>query len=131
MKAQELTKDAICFYLHKKDWELILVQMLNRIVANREEFDSLVNDYQDSLMLREIDAIREFLELDSATIVVDRTEALKLSDNLVDALFPRDASVVPSDWQPEKPKLKLITICVQCHKAKIKGETCELCEDKK
>ena len=128
MKAQELTKDSVCIYLHKNDWEIIVTKIVNRVLRNEDEFAKLLLDFRDTTLSREFDAIYDFLELDSAPIVIDRTEALKFSDNLVDALFPRDASVVPTSYIPEKPKLKLITICVQCHKAKIKGETCELCE---
>ena len=64
----------------------------------------------------------KMLDIENWWLVLSGPEALKLCDELAEKIYE------PVPEKKKEQKLRLVTICVQCHKAKIKGETCDKCE---
>jgi hypothetical protein len=76
-----------------------------------------------------VNQLAKALDLEHWLIVLDGAEALSLCDELADTIYDGTefGPLIKKQQEDEKPKLKLITICVTCQKSKIKGERCANC----
>jgi hypothetical protein len=71
-----------------------------------------------------VQSLIETLGIDDWSLVLDGAEALKLCDELAETIYDEQAK---EDFGPvlkknQKPSLRLVTICVDCQKAYVKGD---------
>jgi len=79
-----------------------------------------------------VNQLAKALDLEHWLIVLDGPEALELCDELAETIYDKQTEedfgpLLKKKQEDDKPKLRLITICSTCHRAKIKGEPCENC----
>lgn len=70
-----------------------------------------------------VDRFLKILNIEDWVYVLNGPEALAFCDELADAIYDQRV-------EDKKPQLRLVTICIKCHKSKIKNEAC-VCEVKK
>lgn len=105
------------FELERQDVHFLLLQFADKFLNNKSAIASL-KKYQESLDQEDYSTVLEIFGVSQVGIWMDFDDALKLSDDLVEALFPTEV---------EKPKLNLARICVKCHAGYIseqKGHNC-------
>jgi hypothetical protein len=103
-----------------KDTDFVLVQIPEK------DLESMVRFIAHSIVQNQNRV------LDLAHEIVSGAEALALCDELAETIYAEIPGPVMKKEEEKKKDahLKLVTICVQCHKAKIKGTTCDDCEVK-
>lgn len=70
-----------------------------------------------------VQSLIETLGIDDWSLVLDGAEALKLCDELAETIYDDKAEGFgPVIKANEKPSLRLVTICVDCQKAYVKGD---------
>jgi hypothetical protein len=121
-----------------RDGEFVLIQIPEKDLESMVRFiahsliigsQNLILDLSQEIvtgdLLKQDEVVKNLarvLELNNYQIVLTGPEALALCDELAEKVYEKQ----PEPKDP-KPTLKLVTICVRCHKSKIKGETCD-CE---
>lgn len=70
-----------------------------------------------------VQSLIETLGIDDWSLVLDGAEALKLCDELAETIYDDETEGFgPVIKANEKPTLRLVTICVDCQKAYVKGD---------
>lgn len=70
-----------------------------------------------------VQSLIETLGIDDWSLVLDGAEALKLCDELAETIYDdKVEGFGPVIKANEKPTLRLVTICVDCQKAYVKGD---------
>ena len=101
-----------------------LVANQNRVVELSHEIVSGDLSKQDKL----VDDYIYALGIENWVLIYSGPEALELCDELAERIYEEIPGPVLKKQQEEnKSHLRLVTICVVCHKAKIKGNNCENC----
>jgi hypothetical protein len=96
----------------------------NRVVELSHEIVSGDLSKQDKL----VDDYIYALGIENWVLIYSGPEALELCDELAEKIYEEIPGPVLKKRQEEnKSHLRLVTICVVCHKAKIKGDDCESC----
>lgn len=88
-----------------------------------DEVSKLIQDIVVGDILKQDEYVEEFIStlgIENWVMVFNGPEALKLCDELAEVIYDQKEEI-------KKPKLRLVTICVHCHKSKIKDEPCD-CE---
>ena len=110
-------KGFIRFELERHDLHFLLLNFADKFLDNEPAISAL-KKYRESLEPEDYSLVLNYLGVNQISIWLDFDDALKLSDDLVEELFPN---------VPEKPKVKLARICVDCHACYIserKGHHC-------
>ena len=122
----------------KRDGDFILIEVptkdlqsmgrfiAHQIVPNFIQIDKLANricfgdlDQQD----KNVEALLELLEFKDWVMVFDAPEALALCDELADVIYEEVGQKFgPVAKQQKENHLRLVKICVDCHKSFVKGE---------
>jgi hypothetical protein len=103
----------IRFELERQDVHFLLLQFADKFINNKSAIAAL-KKYQESLEPEDYSTVLEIFGINQVGIWMDFDDALKLSDDLVAALFPDEI---------EQPKLKLARVCVYCHEGYISTES--------
>jgi hypothetical protein len=128
----QITKDTdfVLVQIPEKDLESMVRFIAHSIVQNQNRVLDLAHEIVSGDLTKQDDLVKQLettLEMTNYQIVLSGAEALALCDELAEIAGP----VMKKEEEKKKdPHLKLVTICVQCHKAKIKGTTCDDCEVK-
>lgn len=106
------------------------INSMARFIAHglyNKPINQVITQIQDIVVgdiLKQDEYVQEFvktLEIEKWVMVLNGPEALKMCDELAETIYD------DTKKQPKERHLKVITICVYCHKSKIKNEKCE-CE---
>lgn len=98
--------------LDRQDWSYLLLAICRRL--DEPKSTQVIKHWRNTLDEHSWDLVMDYFELTDIPVYIDRDEALKFSDDLVDALFP-----------PTKKKkhLKIAKICVNCQQAYFTEDT--------
>lgn len=125
MKQVSKDGDVIVIKLPKND-----VDSAVRFIAHSiEKNPDMVLDLSQQIVRGDLTKQDEFVELLSAaldivdwSIVLTGPEALKLCDELAEAIYDEPAEQFGPVMKEKKNHLRLVTICVDCHKGYVKGD---------
>lgn len=77
-----------------------------------------------------VEELSALLDIVDWSIVLDAPEALQFCDELADVIYDEVGEQFGPVLKQKQPKLRLIKICVVCHKGYVKGEAHD-CEENK
>jgi hypothetical protein len=113
------------------------VQSITRFVAhafvqNQNHVTDLMHEIVTGDLSKQDEYVQRLaraIDLENWLLVFNGAEALELCDELADTIYEETLIHGPlqKKMEQKQPKLRLIKICVNCHKSKIKGEPCENC----
>jgi hypothetical protein len=133
----QITKDTdfVLVQIPEKDLESMVRFIAHSIVQNQNRVVDLAHEIVSGDLTNQDNLVKQLettLEMTNYQIVLSGAEALALCDELAETIYAEIPGPVMKKEEGKKkdPHLKLVTICVQCHKAKIKGTTCDDCEVK-
>jgi hypothetical protein len=117
----------IVIKIPQDDLDSMVRWIAHNVVNKTDRIKELSNKIVDGeLQLQDVyvQSLIETLGIDDWALVFDGAEALKLCDELADVIYDEK----PEGFGPvikigEKPTLRLVTICVECQKGHIKGES--------
>jgi hypothetical protein len=135
MKQVKRDGEHIVIKVPQDDLDSMVRWVAHNVVNKTDRVKELANKIVDGeLQLQDVyvQSLIETLGIDEWALVYDGAEALKLCDELADTIYDEATEKFGPGMKKEEakkkdPHLKLVTICVQCHKAKIKGTTCDDC----
>ena len=125
MKQVNRDGDVIVLRLPEND-----IQATVRFIAHSiEKNPDMVLDLSQQIVRGDLTQQDDFVEQLSAvldivdwSIVLTGPEALKLCDELAEAIYDEPAEQFGPVMKEKKNHLRLVTICVDCHKGYVKGD---------
>jgi hypothetical protein len=117
----------------KKDLDSLIRFVAHSIEKNSDKVLKLSNEIvrgdlskQDSI----VDELSVLLDIVDWSIVLDGPEALELCDELAESIYEEPKQEFGPLMKKEKERhLRIVKVCVECHKGFIKGESHD-CEAK-
>jgi hypothetical protein len=126
MKQVKNDGEHIVVRMPEADLESMTRWIAHNVVNKTDRIKELSNKIvEGDLSLQDVyvQSLIETLGIDDWWLVLDGVEALKLCDELAEAIYDEKAEGFgPVIKKNEKPTLRLVTICVDCQKGHIKGE---------
>lgn len=125
MKQVNKDGDVIVIKLPKND-----IDSAVRFIAHSiEKNPDMILDLSQQIVRGDLTQQDDFVEQLSAvldivdwSIVLTGPEALKLCDELAEAIYDEPAEQFGPVMKEKKNHLRLVTICVDCHKGYVKGD---------
>jgi hypothetical protein len=119
--------DFVLIDVPTKDLQSMARFIAHQIVSKFVEIDKVSHkicfgnlDQQDE----NVEALLELLEFKDWVMVFDAPEALALCDELADVIYEEVGQKFgPVEKQQKENHLRLVKICVDCHKGFVKGES--------
>ena len=127
MRSVKRDGDHIIVNIPQADLESMAKWIAHNVVNKTDRIKDLSTKIvEGDLSLQDLYAqsLLETLGIDDWALVLEGPEALSLCDELADVIYDEK----PEGFGPvikigEKPTLRLVTICVECQKGHIKGES--------
>lgn len=91
---------------------------------DKTKLTNLITNIVQGNLSHQEEYVTEFikmLDIENWWLVLSGPEALKLCDELAEKIYE------PVPEKKKEQKLRLVTICVGCHRSRFKDETCEHC----
>lgn len=70
-----------------------------------------------------VEQLKHALDISDWSIVLNKKDALNLCDDLADAIYDELPIHMASGPEKKEPHLKVVKVCVHCHKGFVKGES--------
>jgi hypothetical protein len=117
----------IVIKIPQDDLDSMVRWIAHNVVNKTDRIKELSNKIVDGeLQLQDVyvQSLIETLGIDDWALVFDGAEALKLCDELADVIYDeKPEGFGPVIKTAEKPTLRLVTICVECQKGYVKGDS--------
>jgi hypothetical protein len=118
-----------------RDLESMARFIAHSVVNEENPFMKLSHEIVSGDLSKQDEFVKKYIQalgIENWVMVLSGPEALELCDELAEKIYEEVPGPVLKKQQEEKKShLRLVTICVHCHKAKIKGTDCEICGVKK
>jgi len=119
--------DFVLIAVPKKDLDSLIRFIAHSIDANPDRVQELAQSIVNGDLSKQDAVVKDLITLfdvDDWSIVLDAPEALQLCDNLADTIYqePKEG-FGPVMKQKQERHLRLVKICVDCHKGFVKGES--------
>jgi len=125
--------DYIIVPIPQRDIESMARFIAHSIVAEENPFRKLSHQIVSGDLVKQDEYVEKFIRalgIENWSIILSGSEALEMCDELAETIYENVPGPVMKQHEKDR-HLKVVTICVYCHKAKIKGESCIECELKK
>ena len=127
MRSVKRDGDHIIVNIPQADLESMAKWIAHNVVNKTDRIKDLSTKIvEGDLSLQDLYAqsLLEILGIDDWALVLDGPEALSLCDELADVIYDeKPEGFGPVIKTAEKPPLRLVTICVECQKGYIKGDS--------
>jgi hypothetical protein len=125
--------DFVLIAVPKKDLDSLIRFIAHSIDANPDRVKELAQSVVNGDLSKQDDVVNELITLfdvNDWSIVLDGPEALKLCDELADTIYEEPKQGFgPVEKKQKENHLRLVKICVDCHKGFVKGESHD-CDNK-
>jgi hypothetical protein len=126
MRSVKRDGDHIIVNIPQADLESMAKWIAHNVVNKTDRIKDLsLKIVEGDLSLQDlyVQSLIETLGIDEWALVYDGAEALALCDELADVIYDEPKEKFgPVIKASEKPSLRLVTICVECQKAYVKGD---------
>jgi hypothetical protein len=132
MKSVQKDNGYIMIKVPDRDVQSITRFVAHAFVQNQNHVTDLMHEIVSGDLAKQDEYVKRLaraIDLENWLLVFNGAEALELCDELADTIYEETLihGPVQKKMEEQERKLKLITICTGCHKAKIKGDPCENC----
>ena len=125
--------DFIILQIPKKDMQSMVRYLAHFVAANQDIVFDLSQKIANGDLSKQdeyVDQLIDGLDLRDWSIVLDGAEALRLCDELAETIYDEPKEQFGPLMKKEKERhLRIVKVCVECHKGFIKGESHD-CEAK-
>ena len=119
--------DFIMLQIPKKDMQSMVRYLAHFVAANHDIVIDLSQKIANGDLSKQdeyVDQLIDGLDLRDWSIVLEGAEALRLCDELAETIYDEPKEGFGPVIKAEKQRhLKIVKICVECHKSFIKGES--------